>query len=223
MPSDEDNRSGPDIDDLLDEVERLPPEEREVLRARLNENPQPPLAGWSPDPLKFKAAVNHLQEVGEIRRDELADYLSSIEDINEITSMNYGLVSRDTNDVFYVERGNSKAEDVLSLTEQGRLLAEMFDDDLTGLRPVEKTLYRGLSIYGHLVAFLGILERYRQEDNHPDGMLKEDLVDAMADYYGGEADNYTGYLGTLCDRLQLIERSRDGNRARYKIAVPERW
>jgi hypothetical protein len=54
-------------------------------------------------------------------------------------------------------------------------------------------------------------------------MLKEDLVEEMADLYGGEADTYTGYLGTLCNRLELITRTRDGNRARYKIAVPERW
>ncbi|WP_161607594.1 hypothetical protein [Haloarcula japonica] len=54
-------------------------------------------------------------------------------------------------------------------------------------------------------------------------MLKEEIVSEMEEFYGGEASNYTGYLGTLCDRVELITRTRDGNRARYKIAVPERW
>lgn len=34
---------------------------------------------------------------------------------------------------------------MLSLTERGQQLAEMFDDDVGGIRPVEETLYRGLT------------------------------------------------------------------------------
>lgn len=223
MPSERVNASGVDVEHLLEEVEQLTPEQRAELQARLNEKPSPPLAGWSPDPLKLKAALKHLNDEREVTREELAEYLSSIDEISEITSMDYGLVSRSSNDIFHVEKGNSKGEDMLSLTEQGQQLAEMFDDDVDGLRPGEKTLCRGLSTYGHMGAFLGILEKHRQDGGHPDGMLKEEIVEEMEEYYGGEASNYTGYLGTLCDRLELITRSRDGNRARYKIAVPERW
>jgi hypothetical protein len=223
MPSNEEERSEVDVEELIAEVEQLTPEERATLRERLNEEPSPPLAGWSPDPLKLKVALNHLVDVGETTREDLAEVLSAVGEISEITSMDYGLVGRKSNDIFHVEKGDSKAEDRLSLTTQGRQLAEMFDDEFDGLRPVEKTLYRGLSVYGHLGAFLGILERHRQQDGHPDGMLKEDLVEEMAELYGGEADTFTGYLGTLCNRLELITRTRDGNRARYKIAVPERW
>jgi hypothetical protein len=223
MPSNEDERSEVNVEDLMAEVEQLTPEERAALRERLNEEPSPPLAGWSPDPLKLKVALNHLVDVDEATREDLAEVLSAVDEISEITSMDYGLVGRNSNDIFHVDKGDSKAEDRLSLTTQGRQLAEMFDDEFDGLRPVEKALYRGLSVYGHLGAFLGILERDRQQGGHSDGMLKEDLVEEMAELYGGEADTYTGYLGTLCNRLELITRTRDGNRARYKIAVPERW
>jgi hypothetical protein len=223
MLSEEDERNGASVEDLMAEVEQLTPEERAALRERLNEEPSPPLAGWSPDPLKLKVALNHLVDVDEATRENLAEVLSAVDEISEITSMDYGLVGRNSNDIFHVDKGDSKAEDRLSLTTQGRQLAEMFDDEFDGLRPVEKALYRGLSVYGHLGAFLGILERDRQQGGHPDGMLKEDLVEEMAELYGGEADTYTGYLGTLCNRLELITRTRDGNRARYKIAVPERW
>ena len=223
MPANEDERSGVNVEELMAEVEQLTPEERAALRERLNEEPSPPLAGWSPDPLKLKVALNHLVDVDEATREDLAEVLSAVDEISEITSMDYGLVGRNSNDIFHVDKGDSKAEDRLSLTTQGRQLAEMFDDEFDGLRPVEKALYRGLSVYGHLGAFLGILERDRQQGGHSDGMLKEDLVEEMAELYGGEADTYTGYLGTLCNRLELITRTRDGNRARYKIAVPERW
>ncbi|MHC3378199.1 hypothetical protein [Haloarcula sp. H-GB5] len=204
-------------------MEQLTPEQRAELRAKLNEEPQPPMAGWSPDPLKLKSALKYLSDGAEATREELAEYLSSIDEISEISSMDYGLAGRSSNDIFHVEKGDSKADDVLSLTEQGEQLAEMFDEDLDGLRPVEKTLYRGLSLYGHMGAFLGILEMHRQNGGHPDGMLKEEIVDEMEEFYGGEASNYTGYLGTLCDRIELISRTRDGNRARYKLSIPERW
>lgn len=223
MPSESDSASGVNVEHLLEEVEQLTPEQRAELRAKLNEEPQPPMAGWSPDPLKLKGALKYLNDGGEATREELAEYLSSIDEISEITSMDYGLAGRSSNDIFHIEKGDSKAEDLFSLTQEGEQLSEMFDDDLNGLRPVEKSLYRGLSLYGHMGAFLGVLEKHRQNGGHPDGMLKEEIVDEMEEFYGGEASNYTGYLGTLCDRLELINRSRDGNRARYKISVPERW
>lgn len=223
MTSENDTESEPELASLLERIERLPPEQRSKLRAKLDERPTPPLAGWTPDPLKFKAALRYLADRGSATRAELAEYLGSLSQISDISSMEYGLVGRKTNDVFVVEKGDRKADDVLSLTEQGEHLADMFDDDLEGLRPVEKTLYRGLSLYGHMVAFLGILERHRRDDGHEDGMLKEDLIEEMAAYYADEATTYTGYLGTLCDRLDLITRTRDGNRARYDLTVPERW
>lgn len=223
MTQERDNTGEGDFESLVKRIERLPAEQRAELRARLDEEPTPPLAGWTPDPLKFKAAVRHLADEGEATRAELAEFLSSLEAISEISSMDYGLVGRERNDVFAVETGERKADDVLSLTEQGEALAAMFDDDLESLRPAEKTLYRGLSLYGHMAAFLGILERHRRDGGHEDGMLKADLVDEMAAYYGDEATTYTGYLGTLCDRLDLISRTRDGNRARYDLTVPERW
>lgn len=223
MTSSKNSSDYSDLERLLREVEQLPPEQRAELRARLDEEPAPPLAGWSPDPLKLKAALAYLTAEDEVTREGLAEYLSATDGISEITSMDYGLVGRSSNDVFHVEKADSKSEDLLSLTARGRQLAGMFDDDLDGLRPAEKTLYRGLSLYGHMGAFLGVLERHRQEGGHPDGMLKEELVSEMEAYYGGEASNYTGYLGTLCDRLELITRTRDGNRARYRLSVPERW
>lgn len=223
MTSEKGNEGENDLESLLERIERLPAEQRAELRAKLDEDPSPPLAGWTPDPRKFKAAVRHLADEGSATRAELAEFLRSIEAIGDISSMDYGLVGRERNDVFAVERGERKADDVLSLTAQGEHLAAMFDDDLDALRPVEKTLYRGLSLYGHMAAFLGILERHRRDGGHEDGMLKADLVEEMSAYYGDEATTYTGYLGTLCDRLDLISRTRDGNRARYALTVPERW
>lgn len=221
MTSTTDNNHADDVEELLDRVEQLSPEERARLRERLDSDPSPPLAGWSPDPLKLKVALNKLQEVESITRGDLRKHLTDIDSISEITSMDYGLVGRKSNDIFNVEKGSSKGEDVFTLTEQGRELAEMFDDDFSGLRPVETALYRGLSVYGNMAAFLGILEKHRKDGGHPDGMLKEDLVDEMEAYYGGKASTYAGYLGTLAERLGLIERTRDGNRARYKLIVPE--
>jgi hypothetical protein len=223
MASADDDKSQVDIEHLLREAEQLSAEQRAELRAKLDEEPNPPLAGWSPDPLKLKVALNHLSGEGRATKEALADLLSAVDGISEITSMNYGLVGRSDNDIFHVERGDTRGEDVLSLTDQGQQLAEMFDDDFSGLRPVEKTLYRGLSMYAHLGVFLGLLEKHRQNGGHPDGMLKQDLTEEMEAIYGGEASTYTGYLGTLCDRLDLIERGRDGSKARYEIAVPERW
>lgn len=211
-----------DVEELLNRVDQLPPEERERLRERLTADPSPPFAGWTPDPLKLKVALNKLQQEGSITRGDLREHLSSIDGISEITSMDYGLVGRKSNDIFEVEKGSNKGQDVLTLTRQGKDLAEMFDEDFSELRAVETALYRGLSMYGSMVAFLGFLEKHRnKEDAHPDGMLKKDLEEAMATIYGGKASTYTGYLGTLTERLDLIERSRDGNRARYKLVTPE--
>lgn len=221
MSQTEDNPTD-DVEELLEGVDQLSPEERERLRARLIADPIPPLAGWTPDPLKLKVALKKLQEEGSITRGDLREHLSSIDGISEITSPDYGLVGRKSNDIFEVEKGSGKGQDVFTLTRQGQELAEMFDEDFSGLRPVEIALYRGLSMYGNMAAFLGILEKHRnQDDAHPDGMLKEDLVEEMATIYGGKASIYTGYLGTLAERLGYIERTRDGNRARYKLVTPE--
>ncbi|MFB6080091.1 MAG: hypothetical protein ABEJ81_03740, partial [Haloferacaceae archaeon] len=171
-----------------------------------------------------KAALRHLHSVDSCSREELADYLNTIEQLGEVGSMNFGLVGRKSNDLFQVEKKGSKAEDVLSLTIVGEDVADMFDDDMTGLRPAETAVYRGLHMYGHYVAFLGELERFNRVDHtHPDGILKSDLLERLEEYYGNEADPYVGYCGTLCERLDLIERTRDGNQMRYKLTVPREW
>lgn len=215
--------SDPDLDELISQVRQLPPEEREQFLSRLDEEPRPPLAGWASNPLKTKAALRHLFENGECTRRELADFLESLDELGEVSSMNFGVVGRKSNDLFLVEKGSSKADDVLSLSPVGLDVANMFDDDLTGLSPAEKSLYRGLHMYGHYVAFLGELERHKRSDGHENGILKSDLIDAIRPYYGNEADAFVGYCGTLCERLQLIERTRDGNQMRYKLALPKEW
>jgi len=214
---------GSDVDELISQVQQLPPEERKQFLSRLNEEPRPPLAGWASNPLKTKATLRHLVENGECSREELADFLGSLDELGDVTSMNFGLAGRKSNDLFLVEKGSSKADDILSLSPVGLEVAEMFDSDLTGLSPAEKALYRGLHMYGHYVAFLGELERHKRSDGHEDGILKSDLVDAIEPYYGNEADAFVGYCGTLCERLQLIERTRDGNQMRYKLTLPKEW
>lgn len=220
----EDNGSGSEVDELMARVDKLDPDERARLRALLDEPASVPLAGWASDPLKTKAALRHLTAVGDCTRQELADHLNTIEELGGVSSMDFGIVGRKSNDLFNVEKKGSKAEDVLSLTRAGEEVAAMFDDDMSGLTPAEKALYRGLHMYGHTVAFLGQLERHRNNENaHEDGILKEDLVGDLEQIYGGKASPYVGYSGTLCERLDLIKRTRDGNKMRYKLTVPEEW
>jgi len=219
----EDNLSDSEAEELLEEIERLPPEEQQRLIELMNAEPDPPLVGWASNPLKTKAALRHLTKVGECTREELAEFLNTIDELGEVNSMNYGLVGRHSNDLFHVEKGASKAKDELSVTSVGEDVAAMFNDDLDSLTPAEIALYRGLHMYGHYVAFLGELEKHRRTDGHKDGILKSDLVDALRPYYGNEAEAYVGYCGTLCERLKLIERTRDGNQMRYKFVLPREW
>lgn len=219
------NRSDIEAEDVLDQLQQLPPEERERVLQMMDEPTDPPLVEWASNPLKAKAALRRLTEVSECSREELAAHLNDLDELGKVQSMNFGLVGRRTNDLFHVEKGGSKGEDVLSLTAVGREVAEKFNDDMSGLTAVEKSLYRGLHMYGHYVAFLGELERYMrvEDDPHEDGILKADLVDRLESYYGNEADSYAGYCGTLGERLGLIVRERDGNQMRYRLNVPREW
>lgn len=221
----EDNPSDSKAEDVLDQLQQLPPEERQRVLQMLDEPTEPPLVEWASNPLKAKAALHRLTEVRECTREELAAHLNDIDELGEVQSMNFGLVGRRTNDLFHVEKRGSKGEDVLSLTAVGRDVAEKFNDNMSGLTPVEKSFYRGLHMYGHYVAFLGELERYMrvEDDPHEDGILKADLVERLEAYYGNEADSYAGYCGTLCERLGLIARRRDGNQMRYRLTVPREW
>ena len=221
----ETNQGELEADDVLDQLQRLPPEERKQVLQMIDEPTDPPLVEWASNPLKTKASLRRLSQVNECSREELAAHLNDLDELGEVQSMNFGLVGRRTNDLFHVEKRGSKAEDVLSLTAVGRDVAEKFNDDMSGLTPVEKSLYRGLHMYGHYVAFLGELERYMrvEDDPHEDGILKTDLVERLEAYYGNEADSYAGYCGTLCERLGLITRTRDGNQMRYRLTVPREW
>ncbi|WP_411967746.1 hypothetical protein [Haloferax sp. YSSS75] len=221
----EGNGSSPDEEELIERLRQLPPEERRRVLSEVEDAPlpRPPLVGWASNPLKGKAALRRLVDVGAETREELADFLNSLDELGEVGSMNYGLVGRRSNDLFHVEKGSSKAEDVLSLTPIGKEVAEKFDDDLTKLTRSEIALYRGLHMYGHTVAFLGVLEKLQQTGDHPDGPLKAEIVEELEQYYQNEATAFVGYCGTLCERLELIERTRDGNQMRYRLTVPKEW
>lgn len=222
------DKTGADNNDRLDELasqfNSLSKEEREALRARLDESTDlpPPQAGWNTDPLRLKAALRRLRDGESIQRDELGEYLGTIENITAPQSVNYGLAARDSNDLFAVERGDEKASDRISLTEQGEEIAELFNDDMDGLTPIETTVYRGLALCGEMAVFLGILERHRCASDHDEGMLKSDVMEEMGEVYATSVDNRVGYNRSLCSDLGLITSSRDGNKARYKIAVPDR-
>jgi hypothetical protein len=134
------------------------------------------------------------------------------------------VATRKSNDLFHIEKKWSKEGDVFSLTPQGEIVESMFNDDLSGLTPVEKALYRGLHSYESWFVFLGEIVRYQQQpDAHKDGILKRDLIDRLKEPYGNESEAYVGFYATLSARLDLMKRTRDGNQMRYQLLVPREW
>lgn len=219
------NKSNKDVKDILS---RLSEEEiEELLREMKEEKNEPPRVGYCPEPMKLKLTLKHLEDGKEVTRRELREHLSSFDSVGEISSDSFGLVGRESNDLFEVREGDDRATDVLSLTERGKEIAEWFDDGTEELTAREKTLFRGLHHYASQFVFLGEIERYRQEKRQAgerdNGILRADLEEKLVSIYGGSGRYFTGYYATLFDRLDVIDKVQDGRQVRYKLAVPSSW
>jgi hypothetical protein len=205
--------SGKEIEELLHEVKE--------------EKNEPPRVGYCPEPMKLKVALKFLEDGREVTRAELRDHLSSFDSVGEISSDSFGLVGRESNDLFEVREGEDRSADALSLTPRGVEIAEWFDDGAEELTAREKTLFRGLHHYASQFVFLGEIERHRQEKRQAgeedNGILRADLEERMVSVYGGSGKYFTGYYATLFDRLDVIEKVQDGRQVRYRLAVPSSW
>lgn len=217
--------SNEDVKDILSRMSDA--EIEEVLHELKEEKNEPPRVGYCPEPMKLKLALKLLEDGREVTRGELREYLSSFDSVGEISSDSFGLVGRESNDLFEVREGDDRGTDVLSLTEKGTEIAEWFDDGTEELTAREKTLFRGLHHYASQFVFLGEIERHRQkkrqageEDN---GILRADLEEKLVSVYGGSGKYFTGYYATLFDRLDVIEKVQDGRQVRYRLAVPSAW
>lgn len=219
------DKSNKDIKDRLSQMSDA--EIEELLREVKAERDEPPRVGYCPEPMKLKLALKLLEDGREVTRGELREHLSSFDSVGEISSDSFGLVGRESNDLFEVREGDDRATDVLSLTVNGMEIAEWFDDGTEELTAREKTLFRGLHHYASQFVFLGEIERYRQEKRQAgeadDGILRADLEERLVSVYGGSGKYFTGYYVTLFDRLDVIEKVQDGRQVRYRLAVPSAW
>lgn len=222
MPEDKSNK---DIKDILSQLSEG--EIEELLREMKEEKNEPPRVGYCSEPMKLKLTLQLLGDGSEITRGELREHLSSFESVGEVSSDSFGLVGRESNDLFEVREGDDRATDVLSLTERGMEIAELFDDGTEELTAREKTLFRGLHHYASQFVFLGEIEQHRQEKRQTgekdNGILRADLEERMVSVYGGSGKYFTGYYATLFDRLDVIEKVQDGRQVRYRLAVPSSW
>lgn len=219
---------GKSVEDAKELLSQLSDEEiEELFREMKEEKNEPPRVGYCPEPMKLKLTLKHLEDGREVTRAELREHLSSFDSVGEISSNSFGLVGRESNDLFDVRKGNNRSTDVLSLTVKGEEIAEWFDDGTEELTAREKTLFRGLHYYASQFVFLGEIERHREENRQAgeqdDGILRADLEERLVSVYGGSGRYFMNYYGTLFDRLDVIEKVQDGRQVRYRLVVPSAW
>lgn len=215
----------PDLPDDLDPeqikeyVKTLPPEERQALLEEVESEDIYPFINWAPNPLSIKATLNFISDNGTVTYEQLREHLVDLGYTDtEEGQYNFGVVSIDDDDAIFDTDGGRDAETNISLTQIGEDIASVFDDRDDALRPHEKSLLFGLQPYGSGITYLALLEKHRS-----DGILRQDLEDAMIDQYGGKGKYFTGYFTSLFDRLGLIKKEQVGRKKKFHPNFPEAW
>lgn len=211
------NDETPSKEKLLEELKKLPPEERAELLKVLEPTSEIPIMHWTPNPLAVKSVFNFLLKNGEVELEQIREHLQRNDLVrSERGEYNFGIIPRDGN-LFFNVKGNWGANAKVSLTETGEEFARLFDDRKS-LRPIEKTILIGLQPYGSAFVYLSILEQHREK-----GVLREDLKDELAKLFGGKGRYFTGYYTTWFSRIGLIRKEKAGRKIKYKPNFPAMW
>lgn len=208
----------PTHEDLAEQLKKLSVEERRKLLEEVETEDELPILRWSSNPEAVKAAFQFVEREGTVTFEELRSYLHSEGHIDaEQGSYNFGIVETDDG-AFFHTTGDRDPDTGISLTDTGKEYAAVFDEN-PGLRPIERTLLIGMQPYGSAFFYLGTLEEHRDED----GLLREELEEALVDEYEGSGKYYTGYYNSWFHKLGLVEKERVGRKVKYKLSVPSGW
>ncbi|SIS16563.1 hypothetical protein SAMN05421752_1168 [Natronorubrum thiooxidans] len=214
----------PDVPDDLDPeqvkqyVKSLPEEEREELLMEVQTEDVYPVVNWAPNPAAVKATFNFIADNGTVTYEELRQHLVDLDyaDTDE-GKYNFGIVSIEDDDPIFNTTGSREADTEISLTPIGENIASVFDES-ENIRPVERALLCGLQPYGSGFTYLSLLEEHRE-----DGILRQDLEDAMVDQFGGKGKYFTGYFTSWYAKLGLLEKERVGRKKKFHPNFPEAW
>lgn len=205
-------------EDLAEQLKKLSADERRKLLEEVETDDELPILRWASNPEAVKAAFNFVEREGTVTFEELRSYLHGEGHIDaEQGSYKFGIVDTDDGSFFHTT-GDRDADTEISLTDTGKEYASVFDEN-PGLRPIERTLLIGMQPYGSAYFYLGTLEAHRDDD----GLLREELQEALVDEYEGSGKYYTGYYNSWFHKLGLVEKERVGRKVKYKLAVPSGW
>lgn len=208
-----------DPEKIKEYVKNLPPEERQALLEEVEAEDLYPVINWAPNPLSIKATLNFISDNGTVTYEELRQHLVDLGYADtEEGEYNFGVVSIEDDDSIFETDGGRDADTNISLTQIGEDIASVFDDRDDALRPHERALLFGLQPYGSGITYLALLE-----ENRSDGILRQDLEDAMTDQYGGKGKYFTGYFTSFYARLGLIEKEQVGRKKKFHPDFPEAW
>ncbi|NUB91123.1 hypothetical protein HT576_08825 [Haloterrigena sp. SYSU A121-1] len=207
-----------DREQIKEYMKSLPEEEREELLMEVQTEDVYPVVNWAPNPAAVKATFNFISDNGTVTYEELRQHLvdRGYADTDE-GKYNFGIVSVEDDDPIFNTTGGQEADTEISLTPIGEEIASVFDDR-KDLRPVERALLVGLQPYGSGFAYLSLLEEHRE-----DGILRQDLEDAMVDQYSGSGKYFTGYYTSWFSKLGLLEKEQVGRKKKFHPDFPEAW
>lgn len=204
-------------EDLAEQLKKLSSDERRKLLEEVEADDELPILRWSSNPEAVKAAFNFVAREETVTFEELRSYLQSEGHIDaERGSYKFGIVE-DDDGVFFHTTGDREPDTEISLTDTGKEYAAVFDEN-SGLRAIERTLLIGMQPYGSAFFYLGTLEAHRD-----DGLLREELQEALVDEYEGSGKYYTGYYNSWFHKLGLVEKERVGRKVKYRLATPSGW
>jgi hypothetical protein len=205
------------IEQLKKLLRDLTPDERRALLASAEQ--KIPAYVWNSNPLAFKAALKHVEKKKQVSRGEVRDFLRELKLVKDpLGKGRFGIMYNETG-VFVVDSSKSGGDlnrDMVSLTENGRKIARLFDTDYDRLSDIEMVISRGLQQQSGGYAFL------HKVGQNP-GIKRDELMKKMEKEFGGKGRYFTGYYITLFSRLGLIRRKRVRRAVVYYLAVPEGW
>lgn len=206
-----------DRDQLKQQLKNLPEDEQEELLKEIQIEEVYPVVNWAPNPLAVKATFNFISARGTVTYEELRQHLAGLDYVEtEEGEYNFGIISLDDDSIFNTT-GGQEAETEISLTTIGENIADVFDDR-DELRPHERALLCGLQPYGSGFEYLSLLDEHRD-----DGILRQDLEDAMVDRFGGKGKYFTGYFTSWYAKLGLMEKEQVGRQKKFHPDFPEAW
>lgn len=207
-----------DRDQLKQYLKDLPEDERKELLREVESEDVYPTVNWAPNPLAIKATFNFVSDHGTVTYEQLRQHLVDRGYVAaEEGKYNFGIVSTDDADPIFDTTGGRDADTEISLTPIGEDIAGVFDDR-DELRPHERALLCGLQPYGSGFAYLALLDEHRD-----DGILRQDLEDAMVDQYSGSGKYFTGYFTSWYSKLGLVEKEQVGRKKKFWPNFPEEW